>query len=118
MVLFPQVMQPLHVFEPRYRQLAADALAGDRYIAMALLKPGWEKDYAGNPEIYPVACLGRIVAEQQLPDGRYNLLLRGMSRVQIVQEIPHTKLYRKARVDLLVDVEVEKSRAARTCAAS
>jgi uncharacterized protein len=113
-VLFPQVMQPLHVFEPRYRELAADALAGDRYIAMALLKPGWQKDYAGNPEIYPVACLGRIIADQQLPDGRYNLLLRGMSRVQIVQEIPHTKLYRKARVDLLVDVEVEKSRTAKS----
>ena len=113
-VLFPQVMQPLHVFEPRYRQLAADALAGDRYIAMALLKPGWQNDYAGEPEIYPVACLGKIIADQQLPDGRYNLLLRGMSRVQIVQEIPHTKLYRKARVDLLVDIEVEKTKTAKS----
>ena len=107
-------MQPLHVFEPRYRELAADALASDRYIAMALLRPGWQQDYAGSPEVHSVACLGRIIAEQQLPDGRYNLLLRGMSRVQIVQEIPHTKLYRKARVDLLVDVEVEKSRTSRS----
>jgi Lon protease-like protein len=114
MVLFPQVMQPLHVFEPRYRQLTADALAGDRYIAMALLRPGWQQDYNGNPEIYPVACLGRIVADQLLPDGRYNLLLRGMSRIQIVQEIPHTKLYRKARVDLLMDSEVEKPKTARS----
>lgn len=113
-VLFPQVMQPLHVFEPRYRELTADALASDRYIAMALLKPGWQQNYAGSPEIHSVACLGRIVAEQQLSDGRYNLLLRGMSRIQIVQEIPHTKLYRKARVDLLVDVEVDKPRIARS----
>ena len=50
-VLFPQVMQPLHVFEPRYRQLAEDALAGDRFIAMALLAPGWQSDPAGCPAI-------------------------------------------------------------------
>ena len=87
-VLFPQVMQPLHVFEPRYRQLAVDALAGDRFIAMALLAPGWQTDQSGTPPIHPVACLGRIIAEQRLADGRYNLLLRGMSRIQIAHEIP------------------------------
>jgi len=112
-VLFPQVMQPLHVFEPRYRQLTADALAGDRLIAMVLLQPNWEKDYGGAPPIHPVACLGRIVADQMLSDGRYNLLLQGMSRVQITQEIPHCKLYRKARADLLVDVDVDNPSMAR-----
>src|SRR6476619_6239822 len=96
LVLFPQVMQPLHIFEPRYRQMIADALAGDRFLALALLKPGWEQQYAGRPEIHPVACLGKIIADQRLPDGRYNILVRGLSRVQVVQEIPQPKLYRQA----------------------
>ncbi len=112
-VLFPHVMQPLHIFEPRYRQLTADALAGDRFIAMALLAPGWQTDQTGTPPIHPVACLGRIIAEQQLADGRYNLLLRGLSRIQIVHEIPHNKPYRKARADLLVDVEIDSPKRAK-----
>src|SRR5947208_12924499 len=86
LVLFPHVMQPLHVFEPRYRQMTADALAGDRLIALALLKPGWEPDYEGRPDLFPVACLGRIVAEQKLEDGRFNILLRGLARVRMVKE--------------------------------
>src|SRR5439155_15703175 len=79
LVFFPQVMQPLHIFEPRYRALTADALAGDRLMALVLLQPDWEKDYDAKPAICPVACLGKIVAEQRLEDGRYNLLLRGLS---------------------------------------
>ena len=82
LVLFPHVMQPLHVFEPRYRQMTADALAGDRLIALVLLRPGWEADYEGRPPVFPVACLGHVVADKQLPDGRYNLLLRGLSRLR------------------------------------
>src|ERR1700733_11034888 len=89
LVFFPQVMQPLHVFEPRYRQMTADALAGDRLIALVLTKPGWEADYAGSPPVHSVACLGKIVADQQMKDGRYNILLRGLSRIQIQHEIPH-----------------------------
>ena len=58
LVLFPHVMQPLHIFEPRYRHLLEDALADDRLITMAALKPGWETDYEGRPPLYPVACLG------------------------------------------------------------
>ena len=77
LVFFPNVMQPLHIFEPRYRQMTADALAGDRFIAMVLPRPGWEKDYAGKPAIHRVACLGRVLAEQTLEDGRFNILLRG-----------------------------------------
>ena len=77
LVFFPQVMQPLHIFEPRYRQMTLDALAGDRLIALVLPKPGWEADYAGNPTLHPVACLGKIVADQKLKDGGFNILLRG-----------------------------------------
>lgn len=99
-VLFPQVVQPLHIFEPRYRQMTTDALAGDRLIAPVLLRPGWDADYDGRPAVQPVLCVGRIVADQRLPDGRFNLLLRGVSRAQIVEELPSDKLYRCARVEL------------------
>jgi Lon protease-like protein len=102
-VLFPQVMLPLHIFEPRYRQLTADALAGDRLIGMVLLRPGWESDYEGRPALYETACLGRILAEQRLDDGRFNILLRGISRVRLIAELEHDKLYRSARVELLRD---------------
>src|SRR5947199_6205684 len=88
MVLFPHVVQPRHVFEPRYRQLTADALAGDRLVTMALLQPGWEPDEAGRPPIFPVACVGRIIAHKPLDDGRSILLLRGLSRVRVIEEIP------------------------------
>src|SRR5204862_3056558 len=83
-VLFPHVVQPLHIFEPRYRQMTADTLTGDRLLALVLLKPGWEEDYDGRPAVHPVACLGRVVADQLLPDGRYNLLVRGLSRARLL----------------------------------
>jgi Lon protease-like protein len=108
LVLFPRVMQPLHIFEPRFRQLTADALAGDRLIALALLRDNWEHNYDGKPPVHPVACLGKIVADQRLDDGRYHLLLRGMGRVRIVRELPGPKLYRSAEVALLSDVEIQK----------
>ena len=106
LVFFPQVMQPLHIFEPRYRQMTADALAGDRLIALILPKPGWETDYDGSPPLHSVACLGKIVADQKTDDGRYNILLRGLSRLQISHEIPHVKTYRKAKAELLAEVPV------------
>src|SRR5881227_916572 len=103
LVLFPHVVQPLHVFEPRYRQMTADALAADRLIALALLKPGWEDAGAEPPAVCPVACLGRVVADQLLPDGRYNLLLRGLSRLRLLGEVPDDRPYRTARAELLTD---------------
>jgi uncharacterized protein len=104
LVMFPHVIQPLHIFEPRYRQMTADALAGDRLVCMGLLRPGWEGDYEGQPAVHPIGCLGKIVADQRLPDGRYNLLLRGLRRVRLQQEVPTDRLYRTARVELLHDV--------------
>jgi Lon protease-like protein len=100
-VLFPSVIHPLHVFEPRYRQMTADALAGDRLIAMALLRPGWEDDYHGSPSIHPVICLGQIISAQRLDDGRYNLLLQGLSRARVVEELSTDRLYRVAQAELL-----------------
>src|SRR3954464_1244862 len=103
LVLFPHVVQPLHVFEPRYRQMTADALAGDRLVAPVLLRPGWEAEYDARPAVHPVACLGRIVADQRLADGRYNLLVRGLARLRLVGEVPDTKPSRPARGELLTD---------------
>ncbi len=100
-VLFPQAVLPLHIFEPRYQQMTEDALAGDRLIALCLLKPGWESNYQGNPALYPVACLGKVLTEQRLEDGRFNILLRGLCRVRLVDEIPTPKLYRTACVRVL-----------------
>lgn len=102
-VLFPNVVQPLHIFEPRYRQMTADALAGDRLIAPALLRPGWEADYEGRPAIHTVVCIGKIVNEQRLPDGKFNFLLRGLTRARVLDEVPTDKLYRTARVELLCE---------------
>jgi uncharacterized protein len=105
LVLFPHVVQPLHVFEPRYRQMTADALDDDRLIALVLLRPGWEEDYHKRPPVHAVACLGRVFQEQRLADGRYNLLLQGLARARVVEEVSSPKLYRVARVELLADAE-------------
>jgi Lon protease-like protein len=113
LVLFPCVVQPLHIFEPRYRQMTADALAGDRLLATALLRPGWEEDYLKRPPIHPVVCLGRIHKEERLPDGRYNLLLHGLGRARVQEELKTDRLYRVARVELLQDAEVAAPAAAK-----
>lgn len=107
LVLFPCMMQGLHIFEPRYRQMTADALADDRLIALVLLQAGWEGDYEGKPAIHPTACLGKITTEQRLEDGRYNLQLRGLCRVRIEAEIDSDTLYRTAHVQVLSDIPVQ-----------
>jgi uncharacterized protein len=85
-VLFPKVALPLHIFEPRYRKMAGDALAGDRIIGMTLFQAGFEAEYEGRPAVFPLGCAGRIEQSELLPDGRYNLLLRGESRFRILEE--------------------------------
>jgi Lon protease-like protein len=101
-VLFPNVFLPLHIFEPRYREMVADALASDRLIGVVLLRPGWERDYEGRPPIYPIGCSGVITHVERLPDGRYNIVLRGIERVRIVTE-DRERSYRRAAVEPLRD---------------
>ncbi len=96
-VFFPKTYLPLHIFEPRYRRMVADAAAGGQCIAMALLKEGWEHDYYGNPAIYPVACVGRLVSVQPLPDGRSNILLQGLERCDVRAQ-HFEKPYREATI--------------------
>ena len=103
LVLFPHVVQPLHIFEPRYCDLLAESLSDDRMIATATLVPGWESDYEGSPPISPHACLGRVLVDQSLEDGSHNILLAGVSRIEIVGELATTKTFRSARALLRRD---------------
>ena len=104
LVMFPHVVQPLHIFEPRYCDLLEDALADNRQLAIVLLQPGWERDYDGLPAVAPVACVGKVVAHERLPTGRHNILLRGLRRVAIRRELPPQRPFRLAEVDWLDDL--------------
>lgn len=97
-VLFPNVFLPLHIFEPRYRQMVTEALAGDRIIGMVLLRPGYENDYEGRPPIYDTGCSGLITHSERLDDGRFNLVLQGIEKFTIhAEEAPAVgRLYRSA----------------------
>src|SRR5262245_42367320 len=110
-VLFPNVFLPLHIFEPRYREMVADALDGDRIIGMVLLKPGWKDDYEGRPPIYPVGCAGLITHAEALDDGRYNIVLRGLEKFSIVREEADGRSYRRAEIDPLIEQFADGERA-------
>ena len=101
-VLFPNVFLPLHIFERRYREMVADAIAGDRMIGMVLLRPGWQHDYEGRPPVYPIGCSGVITHVERLADGRYNVVLRGLERFRVVGE-DQSLSYRRAVVEPLAD---------------
>ena len=105
MTLFPNSTQPFHIFEPRYRAMIADALAGDSIIGMVMLQPGYEQEYEGRPPIYDLGCAGRIVASEQLPDGRYNIALQGLTKFRVVSE-DQSRSYRLASVEELPESEV------------
>lgn len=102
-VLFPHVILPLHIFEPRYCAMLEEALATDRLISMALLLPGWETTLEASPNIAPMTCLGKIISHTRLPEGRHNIMLAGVRRAAIAQELPPTRPFRRARVELLDD---------------
>src|SRR5438046_1388611 len=104
-VLFPNVFLPLHIFEPRYRAMVADALESDRMIGMVLLKPGWEPQYEGRPPVYPIGCSGLMTHVESLPDGRYNIVLRGIERFRILEE-NYDLSYRRATVDPVAEQEL------------
>jgi len=96
-VLFPRTMVPLHVFELRYRTMVREALSAERLLVLALLKPGWDRDYHGSPEFHPLGCLARFEQVEWLPNDCYDIRVSGLCRVEIgppVREYP----YRAARV--------------------
>jgi Lon protease-like protein len=97
-VFFPETMLPLHVFEPRYREMLADALAGDRILGVQLLDPSGRPDAAGRPAVHAIGCAGEIAEHEPLADGRSNILLRGVFRYRIEREIAGERPYRVALV--------------------
>ncbi len=102
-VLLPGGLMPLHVFEPRYRELTRDCLEGARLMAIARLRPGYEAAYDDRPAVYPSCGLGRILASEELTDGRFLLVLRGIGRVRIESELPPVRSYREVRASLIAD---------------
>ena len=106
-VLFPSALLPLHIFEPRYRAMVSDALDGERLIGMVMLRPGWEPQYEETPVVYPVGCAGFITHAERLPDGRFNIMLRGLEKFRILDERPARdgiERYRLARVESIKEV--------------
>src|SRR5438132_13755771 len=97
LVFFPNTRLPLHVFEPRYRQMITDALQSDQRFGIVLLRPGWQTDYYGAPPIHLLGTLGTIEQAVSLEDGKFNLLVRGDVRFRVLDEVSRDP-YRTARV--------------------
>ena len=98
-VFFPRTYVPLHIFEPRYREMVQAAAASHRMVGMVLLREGWEADYAGAPAIFAMGCVGRMMNVQLLSDGRLNILLQGLRRFEIQHEVG-AESYRQGRIVL------------------
>ena len=108
-VLFPNSTAPLHIFEPRYRAMVADALEGDSIIGMVLLEPGHEAEYEGRPPIFAVGCAGVIIQAVELSDGRYNIVLAGTVKFRVLSE-DASRPYRLAEVEALPEALEESDR--------
>ena len=112
-VFFPRMPLPLHIFEPRYRDMVRDAARGARLIGMVLLRGEWEQDYQGRPPIFATGTVGEMVRMEELPDGRFNIVLRGLREYTIVRELARAT-YREAVVtwrDAVSDALPQGSRA-------
>lgn len=105
-VFFPKTYLPLHLFEPRYREMIEDALRGDRMIGMVLLKEGWEINYDENPPIHETGAVGRIVRSKRLDDGRYNIILYGLKKF-VVRGENQDRSYRQGRIDIVEEPQTE-----------
>ena len=110
-MLFPNVSRPLLIFEPRYRAMVADALKGDRVIGMVTLRPGYEADYEGRPPIFPVGCAGVITSSEELPDGRFIIVLRGLVKFRVASE-DQSRAYRQANAEAMPELFSDEERAA------
>ena len=108
-VLFPNVFLPLHIFESRYRAMVKDALASDRIIGMVLLQPGFESNYEGRPGVYPVGCAGVITHSEPLPDGRFDIVLRGLEKFRMTGE-DTSRPYRLAHIEAVPEIATDSDR--------
>jgi Lon protease-like protein len=113
--LFPATLLPLHIFEPRYRAMVTDALDGERLIGIVMLRPGWEPHYEHTPDVYSIGCAGFITHAERSPDGRYNIMLRGMEKFRIVEERrarEGVEMYRVAHIDSIAETPAQRGAAA------
>ncbi|MFN5274470.1 MAG: LON peptidase substrate-binding domain-containing protein [Planctomycetota bacterium] len=107
LVMFPHVIQALHIFEPRYCEMLSEALESDHLITMAVLEPGWESHYELVPKLSKFVCIGRVVSHTPVGDGRHNILLAGIQRARIIEELTEDVQFRKARVEIIEDIPME-----------
>ncbi len=110
-MLFPGMSVPLHIFEPRYRAMVADALKGNRMIGMVELRPGYEKDYERSPSIFPVGCAGVITDVKALPNGEYDIVLKAFTKFRVTRE-EASKPYRIAHVTAIPELLADTDKAA------
>lgn len=108
-VLFPHALLPLHIFEERYRAMTRDILTGARYLAVGLISPG-APEQDDRPPVMPIAGVGEVVMAHELPDGRFNLVVRGRARVRIDQELASDRPYRLVSATELPDFPIENPR--------
>jgi len=106
-VLLPGGLMPLHVFEPRYRELTRDCLEGHQLMGIARLRPGYEKTYYGRPPVYERFGVGRIICSEELADGRFVLLLKGIARCEVAEELDEDRAYRTVAARRLRDAKVD-----------
>lgn len=103
-VLYPQATQPLQIFEPRYRSMVADILTGDRLLALGTLKPNWDELYeTKTAPVYPDVCLGRVMLEREMEDGKFMIIVRGLCRARIISEKLTSTPYRQVELQLRYD---------------
>jgi Lon protease-like protein len=96
-ILFPRAQLPLHIFEPRYRSMIEDAVAGLARIGM--IQPQASGDDPAHPDLYRVGCIGEIVGIEEMDDGRFNIVLQGSTRFRLIAEADVGTAYRQADVD-------------------
>ena len=102
-VLFPDAILPLHIFEPRYRELVREVLGGRKLMGVVRLRPGFEQDYEGRPPVFDVCGVGQVVDSVERADGRYDITLRGIARARIVEELPPLRSFRQMHLEELTD---------------
>lgn len=100
-VFLPHSLLPLHVFEPRYRALVEDVVAGNGILAVPRLSPGWEHNYEGTPTLNAICGVGQIVRYQSLPDGRSNMIVQGVARLRLTKDVVSERGYRVGRGELM-----------------
>jgi len=104
--LFPGTVMPLHIFEPRYRQMIEDSLDGPGRIVIGTILADHHDEISGNPPVHDIAGLGEIARHERLPDGRFVIMLVGLARVRI-REVDSDRLYRRVEASPLLEIAVE-----------